>query len=97
MNCYLGNSQNVFSLLFCLDLAIFSFALQFVSLLRIFQNQYLRWNIPELSKRISEETLDFKTINKHLFKALVLSLISSLILYFVASFIIINFWLSLSS
>ncbi len=75
-----------------LDLAIFSFALQFVSLLRILQNQFLRWQVPELSKKISENTLTINLINKKLLKSFFFSLIFSLLLYISASVIITFFY-----
>ncbi len=75
-----------------LDLAIFSFALQFVSLLRILQNQFLRWQVPELSKKISNNELSIGFINKKLLNSLLFSLIFSTLLYLSASLLVTNFY-----
>ncbi|CAL2094240.1 membrane hypothetical protein [Tenacibaculum sp. 190524A02b] len=75
-----------------LDLAIFSFALQFVSLLRILQNQFLRWQVPGLSEKISNNNLSISYINKKLIKSLLFSLTFSILLYISAGIIITNFY-----
>lgn len=73
-------------------LATFAFAMQFISLLRILQTQYLRWNTPFISNEISHDRLSFQTINKILLKGLAFSAVASIGLYFCASFIISRFY-----
>jgi len=76
-----------------LDLAVFSFALQFISILKILQNQFLRWKIPDLSKMISQHSLSIAKINKVLFRAFLFSAVFSSIIYFIASIVINNYFL----
>ncbi len=70
------------------SLAIFSFAMQFISLLRILQTQVLRWNTPMLSQKISQNILSFFDVRRVLFKAFIFSLGASILLYFSAAFVI---------
>lgn len=73
-------------------LAVFAFAMQFVSMLRIIQTQFLRWNTPKISELISSNKMSFRRLNSFLFRSFLFSFFSSLLLFIAASLIIEKFY-----